>query len=162
MAMPRTASANNYAESLAWQFRTTNDQVNQAAILDIIQKHRGGYYAAPSYTTNIARQVNCSITATSTGNSGSQTALANAPTVTGATSTATGNANATSAGDGRSGAAIDSAQGNSGAVSSGVAGDTSVTVHGNAQQSLNSTETNSGNQTASVLDSDACAFGALN
>jgi hypothetical protein len=155
-------SATNYGESLAWQFRTTADQVNQAAILDLIQKHRGGYYAAPTYTTNIARQVNCSIAATSTGTSGSQGATANSPGVTGAASTATGNANAANGGDGRSGAAIDSSQANSGTISSGIIGGTTATVHGTAWQALNSTQANSGDQTASVQDSNACTFGALN
>lgn len=156
------ALANNYGESLGWQFKTSADRANQAAVLDLIEKRRGGYYAAPIYTTNIAHQYNCSIAATATGNSGAQTALANSPTVTGATSTATGNDNTTAVADGRSGSAIDGDQRNIGAVSSGVNGGTSTSVRGVAWQALNSEQNNSGNQSADVRGSNACAFGALN
>ncbi|MFA6114188.1 MAG: hypothetical protein WC729_09345 [Sphingomonas sp.] len=161
-AAPAPVFANNHGESLAWQFKTSTDRANQAAVLDLIEKRRGGYYAAPIYNTNIARQYNCSIAATATGNSGAQTALANSPSVAGATSTATGNANATTIGDGHGGATVDGSQSNSGAVSSGVTGATVTNVHGTASQALNSDQANSGNQTASVQDSRACAFAALN
>ncbi|MDB5575397.1 MAG: hypothetical protein JWR80_573 [Bradyrhizobium sp.] len=156
------AAANNYGESLGWQFKTSADRANQAAVLDLIEKRRGGYYAAPIYNTNIARQYNCSINATATGNSGAQTALANSPTVAGATSTATGNDNTTTVGNGRSGGTVDGDQRNSGSVSSGVTGGTSANVRGVASQALNSEQTNSGNQSADVRGSNACAFGALN
>jgi hypothetical protein len=156
------ASANNYGESLAWQFRTSADRANQAALLDLIEKHRGGYYAAPIYNTTIARQVNCSISPVATGNSGAQSAVANSPAVTGATSSATGNANAVTSGDGRGLSSSDSEQSNTGAVSSGVAGSTDTVVQGTASQALNSSQSNSGSQTASVSGSSACAFGALN
>ena len=159
---PGPVLANNYGESLAWQFKTSADRANQAAVLDMIEKRRGGYYAAPIYNTNIARQYNCSIAATATGNSGAQTALANSPTVTGANSTATGNNSTTTIDDGHGDAAVDGGQTNSGAVSSGVTGATVSNVHGTASQALNSDQTNSGNQTATVQDSRACAFAALN
>jgi len=156
------ALANNYGESLAWQFKSSADRANQAAVLDLIQKQRGGYYAAPVYNTNIARQYNCQVTATATGNSSAQTALANSPTVSGATSTATGNDSTAMVGEGRSGNTVDGDQHNEGAVSSGVNGATTTSVHGAAWQALNSDQTNSGNQTADVHGSNACAFGALN
>jgi hypothetical protein len=159
---PAPVLANNYGESLAWQFKTSADRANQAAVLDMIEKRRGGYYAAPIYNTNIARQYNCSIAATATGNSGAQTAVANSPTVTGASSTATGNDSMTTVGEGHGSAVIDGAQTNSGTVSSGVTGATVTTVHGTASQALNSDQTNSGNQTATVQGSNACAFAALN
>jgi len=159
---PGPVLANNYGESLAWQFKASADRANQAAVLDMIEKRRGGYYAAPIYNTTIARQYNCSVTATATGNSGAQTALANSPTVTGATSTATGNASATTVGAGHGGTSVDDAQNNSGTVSSGVTGATVTNVHGTASQALNSDQTNSGNQTAGVQGSNACAFAALN
>lgn len=159
LALATPSFANNYGESLGWQFRTSADRVNQAAILDVIEKRRAGYYAAPTYTTTIQRQYNCTIASTATGNSGAQTALSNSPTVNGATSTATGNSSSTSSGLGGS---ADSQQGNSGAVRSGVIGSTSASVRGSAQQALNSTQTNSGNQSAGVDASTACTFGALN
>ena len=156
------AFANNYGESVAWQFRTSTDRVNQAALLDLIAKRRGGYYAAPIYTTNVARQYVCTIAASATGNSNGQSAVANSPTVTGATATASGNSNATTTDSGRSGTSVDSDQANSGVVSAGVTGSTNTVVPGSASQALNSTQTNSGDQSASVLGSTACAFGVLN
>lgn len=156
------ALANNYGESLAWQFQTANDRAAQAAILDLIERRRAGVYAAPIYTTNIARQVNCTISAVATGNSGAQSALANSPSTTGATSTATGNSNVASIGDGRPGAGITSGQSNAGPVASGVIGATNSQVTGTAWQALNSDQANSGNQTARVGGSAACAFGMLN
>lgn len=159
---PVPAFANNYGESLAWQFMSPAERAAQIAMLDMIEKRRGGYYAAPIYNTTIARQYNCSISATATGNSGVQTALANSPTVTGATATATGNNSMTSIGAGRADTTVDSGQTNSGAITSGVEGATSATVRGAAWQALNSSQTNSGDQSASVQASNACAFGALN
>lgn len=156
------ALANNYGESLGWQFRTSADRVNQAAILDMLEKRRGGYYAAPTYTTTIERQYNCSIAATATGNSDAQTALANSPSVNGATSAATGNVSDTSLDGGRSGGDADTWQANGGSVGSSVIGSTSAAVHGRANQALNSTQTNGGDQSAGVESSSACAFGALN
>lgn len=154
------ALANNYGESLGWQFRTTADRANQAAILDLIAKRRSGYYTAPVYNTSIAQQNNCAVTATATGNAGSQAAQANSPTVAGATSSATGNASTATSNGRRSASNTD--QANDGAVSSGVAGSTSANVRGNAWQALNSTQGNTGNQSASVSRSNACAFGSLN
>ncbi|WP_336810167.1 hypothetical protein [Bosea sp. MMO-172] len=149
------AAANNYGESYGWQFRTTADRVNQAVILDLLEKRRSGYYNAPSYTTNIGRQYNCGVTANATGNSDSQTALANSPSVTGASSVATGNDATTLLNGGKSQAA----QGNSGAVSSHIVGGTSASVHGAADQALNSSQTNSGSQAASIAGSAGCTFG---
>lgn len=154
--------ANNYGESLAWQFKTTADRANQAAVLDMIERRRGGYYAAPIYNTNIARQYNCSIAASATGNSSGQSAIANSPTVTGATSAATGNESSTTAGDGGTGTTVDGHQANSGAVQSGVTGSTHTDVRGSASQALNASQTNSGEQSANVRGSKACSFAALN
>jgi hypothetical protein len=153
--------ANNYGESLAWQFRTSADKVNQAALRDLVQKQRGGYYSAPIYNTSIARQYNCSIAPVATGNQGYQAATANSPSVTGATAQASGNSNTAATTGGHAGA-VDSQQANAGAVSSGVVGSTDTSVRGTASQALNATQGNSGAQSASVSASSACAFGALN
>ncbi|MDB5575232.1 MAG: hypothetical protein JWR80_408 [Bradyrhizobium sp.] len=40
---PMPVLANNYGESLGWQFKTSADRANQAAVLDLIEKRRGGY-----------------------------------------------------------------------------------------------------------------------
>lgn len=153
--------ANNYGESLAWQFRTTADRVNLAAIADLIEKRRSGYYQAPVYNSTIERQYNCAITSTATGNNDSQTALANSPSLTGTSSTANGNVSDTDVADG-SGAAASTDQANNGHVSANARGATIAHVSGSATQALNSTQTNSGNQYAGVADSTACLFGALN
>lgn len=153
------ALANNYSESLAWQFRTAADQVNQAIILDLLEKRRSGYYAPPSYVTNIERQVNCSLAASATGNAGSQSALNNSPQLTGASAAATGNAS-----DllnwGHTGTGVASDQFNTGTVGAGVVGSTSASVQGTGWQALNSTQSNGGDQIAEVNRSTACAFGA--
>ena len=154
------ALANNYGESLAWQFRTTADAVNQAAILDLIAKRRGGYYAAPVYTTTIDHQFNCSVSAQATGNSGGLSATANSPSTTGASSLATGNTSETDAA--ARGLAASTDQHNPGPITAGVEGSTSGYGAGSAQQSLNSSQTNGAAQTASVGASNACAFGVLN
>lgn len=156
------AFANNYGESSAWQFRTSADRVNQAAIADLIEKRRGGYYAAPIYNTTIARQYNCAIAPVATANSSGQSAVANSPTVTGASASATGNANDASTNAGRGDGAVESQQANSGTIASGVLGSTNNVSGGTAPQALNSTQSNSGAQNASVQGSSACTFGALN
>jgi len=162
VAVAGPSSANNLGENSAWQFRTSADKANQAAILDLIARRRSGYYAAPVYTTNIARQVNCSIGASAVGNSNGQSSVANSPAVSGATSSSTGNANSSSVDAGRNGGTSSSTQGNSGQIVSGVTGDTETSVRGDAWQALNSSQSNSGSQSASVQNSDACSFAALN
>lgn len=150
------ALANNYGESAGWQFKTSADRANQGYVLDLMEKRRAGYYQAPIYNTTIERQYNCGLTASATGNADTQTALANSPSVTGATALATGN-DASSVLNG--GGASETGQTNSGSVSSGVEGGTSASVKGHADQALNSTQTNTGAQTASVSGSSGCAFG---
>jgi len=158
LALASPALANNYGESAAWQFRTSADRANQAAILDIMEKHRAGEYATPTYTTTIQRQYNCGVSATATGTADSQTALAHSPTTTGATSDAQGNASDSMVDGGKA----SSGQSNSGTLSASVSGGTLVSVGGTARQALNSTQSNSGTQTADVTGSTGCAFGALN
>lgn len=155
------ALANNIGENGAWQFQTSADKVNQAAIQDMIQKRKNGYYASPVYTTNIQRQYNCNVAATSQGNQGTNSTIANSPTTSGNSASAIGNNNDTSLG-GHGGGVATSDQTNAGSVGSSVNGSTSTSVHGSADQALNSNQTNSGNQYANVEGSSACAFGALN
>jgi len=156
-----TAQANGVGENQAWQFQTTADKVNQAAIQDMIQKRKSGYYAAPVYTTNIERQYNCDVNASAQGNQGSNTSIANSPTTTGSSSRAIGNDNATDI-NGTGTADAGSFQGNDGDIGSRIDGGTRTSVHGSAQQALNSDQSNTGDQVASVDGSTACQFGALN
>lgn len=161
-ASPAPALANNLGESLAWQFATPSDIAAQAALRDLIERRRGGVYAAPIYTTNIDRQYNCGITATATGNNGVQSAIANSPSVTGATSSATGNNNASTVQGDRSNPTVGSGQLNGAAVTSTLNGATVTRVNGTSWQALNSNQANSGDQNASVSGANACAFGVLN
>ena len=164
VALPaETAWAGNYGESVAWQFQTTNDKANLAFIQDLILKRQSGYYAPPIYTTNIDRQFNCNVTASSVGNNGTNSTVANSPSTSGANADATGNSNSTDIHGGSTpGSAVNGTQGNSGQISSTINGGTKSYVRGDAWQALNSTQTNSGNQTSNVNGSTACTFGALN
>jgi hypothetical protein len=47
-------------------------------------------------------------------------------------------------------------------VKASTSGSTSTSVRGDNQQALNTDQTNSGNQTASVSGSTACQYGVLN
>lgn len=156
------AAAQEISENRAWQFETPQELAARTAVLDIIMKRRGGIYAAPIYNTTIARQYNCSVAATALGNSGTQSAIANSPTATGPASTATGNAGTTQNAADSGSTAIDTDQRNHGNVVSGAVGDAAASVTGPAWQALNSTQTNSGDQSASVRGSTACDFGAIN
>ncbi|WP_233102020.1 hypothetical protein [Variovorax sp. IB41] len=157
------ALANNVGENAAWQFQTSTDKVNQAAIQDMIRKQKSGYYAAPVYNTtnNVGRQYNCNVAANSTGNDGNNSTVANSPSTAGATSGASGNDSRTAVGT-TGGATVGTSQANSGPVASGIVGGTSAQVQGAANQALNSNQGNTGAQTASVAGSSACAFGVLN
>jgi hypothetical protein len=156
-----TASANNVGENAAWQFQTSADKVNQAAVQDMIQKRKSGYYAAPVYTTNIDRQFNCNVTASALGNDGTNSTIANSPSTTGASSTSVGNDNATQV-RGGDGSLADTAQTNTGSVGSFVRGSTNTNVEGWSRQALNSDQRNTGDQSAQVTGSSACAFGTIN
>ncbi|MEX0921765.1 MAG: hypothetical protein WDZ84_03240 [Rhodovibrionaceae bacterium] len=75
-----SAQANGFSESRPWQFRTTADRANNAAVLDLIERKKGGYYDGfntnitnnVTNTTNFAGdQVNCNVSASATGNASS-------------------------------------------------------------------------------------------
>lgn len=159
-ALASPASAQEVSENRNWQFETPQEQAARTATLDLMLKRRAGIYAAPVYNTTIARQYNCSVAATATGNGDAQSAVANSPTATGTSANATGNASTTQAGD--AGASIDTAQHNGGAVAATAVGSTSAGASGPAWQALNSDQTNSGDLWASVQGSTACRFGAIN
>ena len=158
------ALANNVGENYAWQFETSADKVNKAAIADMIERRENGFYEAPVYNTYIERQYNCSVASTATGNEGTNTNLANAPTTSGPVSDATGN-DAESDIDGLSSNDLTNTNGqdNSGAINASVDGNVDVSVAGSPDQALNSEQSNTGNQSASIDGSTACEFaGVLN
>jgi hypothetical protein len=155
------ALAAGNAESFSWQFQTSADKANQSITLDMIQKRQSGYYAAPIYNTNIARQFNCNVTANSTGTQGTSSTVANSPSTSGAISNAAGSTSASDT-SGTGSSTSTSTQSNSGTVGAGINGSTSTSLQGSATQALNSNQTNSGAQTASIGTSSACMFGAIN
>ncbi|WP_199489581.1 hypothetical protein [Pseudotabrizicola alkalilacus] len=171
--MPQPAHANGWLESRSWQFETSADKANQSAVLDMIERKKGGYYDGFSTTvnnysnTNIGTQVNCNNVADATGNIATNSQTANSPQVSntsGVTSGATGNEaqNGTSGSD-TAGNGLGNDQNNSGNVSSGVAGSNSSSSSGamnigSSDQDLSNSQTNTGNQTASITDSTACAM----
>ncbi len=161
------ALANGMLESRPWQFDTSADKANKAAVLDMIERKKGGYYDGfttnITNTTNIGTQLNCNNLADATGNEAQNGQSANSPDIdnnSGIDSEANGNVAENSDGGGLGGG-IDNEQSNSGEVASGVNGSSSSSSSGsvstgNSDQVLNNTQDNSGNQHASVEGSTAC------
>jgi hypothetical protein len=151
-------AANGVGENGAWQFPTSADKVNQAAIADMIEKKKTGYYSPPVYNTHIDHQYNCNVSSTATANEGSNTNLANSPTTSGASASSTGNSNSSDVGGWTGDQQSNSDQSNSGHVGASVDGNSSSHVSGSPDQALNSQQSNTGNQSASVDGSSACQF----
>ena len=187
------ALANGIGENGTWQFQTNADKVSKGAIVDLVERKKGNYYHSFQAVNNIVnntfidRQFNCGVTATASGNSGSNgmTANTSSPTVnnTGSTSASTA-ANSASNGLsgslpsgvingtsvlGASGSGISNGQSNSGTLGASVNGSASSAVTGavtagggRSDLALNSEQQNQGSQQmASVAGSTACT-GALN
>ncbi len=180
--------SNGVGENGSWQFQTSQDRVNKGAVVDLIERKKGGYYDSFKTTnynttnTYIDKQFNCAVSASSSGNAGTNSLAAStsSPSVTnsGSTSSAT-NANTASNGVSQAGlpgfmvasmnpaspydGSIGNTQSNTGALTSGVSGSTTsattgaVSADGGAtDQVLNSSQSNTGAQTASVAGSTAC------
>jgi len=157
--------ANGLGENYSWQFQTQTDRANRAFIEELRQKKRNGFFAAPVYNTTIERQYNCNVSSTATGNLGTNSTLAATPSTSGNSGSALGNNSQT--GVDQTGltatSTITESQTNSGQVQANVSGDVRSNVQGNhTWQALNSDQQNSGDQTASIEGSTACAFGLLN
>ncbi len=131
--------------------------------------------------THIDRQYNCGISATATGSASdnSQQAAVSSPVTTntsGNSADATGNSSSTdiqdhgvlgALGHGAGASSSDTDQSNTGDVFAGVKGSPSQSSSGriyaddgHSSQALNVDQTNTGNQTAKIWDSSACAFGS--
>jgi len=163
------------SEGIPWQFQTSADRVNKAAVNDMIEKKKGGYYDAfhvsNQYSTTIERQVNCTFSPSASGNASSlaQDASASSPSTSassGNTAGATGNSNANS-GSLNQGGSVASNQSNTGQLSASVSASTSSNqmapinaASGHNQQDASVSQTNSGNQSTTVSASSACAFSA--
>jgi predicted DNA-binding WGR domain protein len=157
--------ANGLGENYSWQFQTQADRANRAFIEDMRQKRNSGYYAPPVYNTTIERQYNCNVSSTSTGNSGTNSTLAATPSTGGNSGSALGNNSQTAVDQAglTATANLTEEQNNKGRVETNVRGNVSSNVEDNTTwQALNSDQQNTGNQTASIDSSTACAFGLLN
>lgn len=157
--------ANGLGENYSWQFQTQADRANRAFIEDMRQKQKNGYYAPPVYNTTIERQYSCNVSSTSTGNSGTNSTLAATPSTAGNSGSALGNNSQTAVDQAglTSTSTLTGTQANNGEVETRVSGNVTTNVKDNQTwQALNSDQQNTGNQTASIDGSTACAFGLLN
>jgi hypothetical protein len=181
--MPLAAQANGYGESGSWGFQTNQDKVNKAYVLDMIEKKKNGYYNAIkstyNYNTYIDKQVNCTLSAVTTGTSGTNglEASTSSPVLNNTgTTAASGAANSASNGLSQAGltgifntnatppGSISSGQSSSGALNSSVSGSSNSASTGQVaanggmtDQVLNSQQSNSGVLTSSISSSSACA-----
>jgi hypothetical protein len=165
-------TAGGLGEGRPWQFQTSADRANKAAVVDLIEKKRGGYYDGFNTYTYIGTQLNCTNAANATANvadngqSGARTEANGSPTVS-----ADSNANSDSTSS-QSGAVIPASTGqisqsgtqtNSGDLDAAI-DDTQVdsgfdTVqNGPTRQEIDNQQANSGNQDASIDTSTACGF----
>ena len=162
-------------EGTPWQFQTSADRVNKAAVNDMLEKKKGGYYDAfhvnNQYSTTIERQVNCTFSPSASGNASSlgQSASTSSPSATGSSGNtvgATGNSNASS-GSLNQGGSVASQQSNTGQLNASLSASTSSTqiapinaAGGRSQQDASVSQSNSGSQSTTVSASSACAFSA--
>lgn len=91
LAIASPAAANGVGENISWQFQTSADRVNKVYTEDMRQKKRSGYYSPPNITNIIDKQFNCSLSASSTGNIGSNGLTNTGPATSGNLATAKGN-----------------------------------------------------------------------
>lgn len=178
------AGANEFGGNTSWAAPAAADVANQEAISNMLQDRAGGYYKQwnnsqtyNSYNTtatNIAgNQVNCTLSSSAVGNSGSTSGYAStsSPTVTstpttGAYSTGNSTAGSASGGSGTTASPLNSNQANYGSpVASSVTGTVSSAGVGSlsaggstSTQVLNSTQSNASSpQVSSISNSSACS-----
>lgn len=168
--------ANEIVGNYAWQFRSVGERTLGLQQLDLMMRRNAGGYNSfynNTYNTYVAGdQVNCSVSATAAGNTGTSSASgsSSSPTIGNTPSIlaqATGSSLASQGWpSGSSVAPLNATQGNtSSPQSASVSGTTSSLGVSNLQssggvltQALNSNQTNTNSpQTASVAGSTACA-----
>lgn len=176
MAAPTPALSNGVGQNTPWVYDSAADKQVKLIAADAIARRKGGFYDGfdvnNSYNTYIYRQVNCSVSSSSTGNSGLTTAGAttSSPVLNNASSTSsTTAANAASnalPGAGLNGLLLASAgelgatgvlnneQASSGVLNSGVSGSTSTSTTGPLAAG--------GGQTSQVVNSEQKSEGVIN
>lgn len=158
-----TAMANGGPENEAWSFQSTSEAANRAYIEEMRTKRVNGFFNSPQYNTYVDTQnnFNCSNSANSSGNGGTNSAVANTPNANGASGNANGNQNANSAGgiDEAFNPVLNADQKNLGPVIADVIGDTFSSASGNmTRQVLNTFQDNLGRQASTIVGSNACSF----
>ena len=160
------AFANGYNEDGSWQFQTSADMANLAAVQSLIQQ-KDGHMFQPSSTSNlyntmttIQHQTNCSVSSTAVGNSGTNGISGNSSSSTGAIATSTGNlSTSTLSGQTATGTpgTLTNTPNNSGQIGSTSANNgTSSSAGGNLHEVLNSSQSNSATQTSTQTGNTAC------
>lgn len=159
------AMANGYDEDESWQFQTSSDMANLAAVQTMIQEKKAGMFkpnktiSTYNYNTTIDHETNCSISSEALGNNGSNGMSGNSSSPQGVNADSTGNASTNSLGGSGSsstpGSLADSST-NSGAVNAKASGDTTSSVGGNVDEALNSSQSNNGAQTSTLSNNTAC------
>lgn len=166
--IPSAAAANGFSENRPWQFESYLERGANIALLDMIERKKGGYYDGfnttvyNSTTTNVGTQINCNNLADATGNTAQNGQSGNSvlvDSVAEINSTTTGNDSLTGTDSGTG--SSQTTQDNSGALNSDVAGSSVNTTtggikNGQTDNDLDNIQENSGNQTASISDSVAC------
>lgn len=165
MATAFPAQANGVGENASWQFMSSTDKANRAFIEELRQRKKSGAYAPPVYNTLIDRQFNCNVMATSKGNEGVSSTVAASPSTSGNNSQAKAN-------DSQNGFDLfgfpnkvdaSGTQSNAGSVLASTSGGVQTKLAGNSsEQVINSSQTNTAAQSASVDGSTACSFSTLN
>lgn len=79
LAAPSLVQANGFSENRAWQFDTASDKNAKAGIVDLMERKQGGFYDSFRTTNNYntffdGGQINCNISASAVGNTGSNQA----------------------------------------------------------------------------------------
>lgn len=185
MSAATSALANGVGENTAWQFDAASDRAIKATIADIIARKKGGYYEGfnpvSNYNTYIYRQLNCSVTSTSTGNTGLTTANAstsspilNNSSSTSSSSTANAASNGlpspgwnglmvASAGEIGASGVLNNEQSSSGVLNSGVSGSQSNSTTGpvssgggQSSQVVNSEQNTDGVVSSTISGATAC------
>jgi hypothetical protein len=165
------AFANGYGEDVPWQFQTTADMANLAAVESLIQQKRAGGFGPAGTTNNITTnntssvgtENDCNVTPTSTGNAATNGESADNPLNSGSTATATGNqASSSTSTDGSVGNnQVQNGQTTHGHVGATTVGNNSSTSSnaGTLGQTLTNTQTNTAPQTAiNDIHGTACSF----
>ena len=148
------ARANNLGENADWQFSSSQDRVNKSAVLDQVEKKKGGYYDAVrpvyNYTTYIERQYNCALSASTVGNVGTNSTAASnsSPTVTNSSSTSSSAA---------ANSATNSAPGSGSTNTSNASGAASSSAAYSLPSSLSNSQSNGGSLSAGVTGSNTNA-----